>query len=85
MAHVYEYERSLLPIGAYDINNPERVDGEGNQILLAKEIEAVFVGRDFAVDCAYTVCKVIFHDEPELTPEEKTVLDQLVASHKNNT
>jgi hypothetical protein len=79
----YNYTRSQLPSGKYDIEHLDRIDGEGNQIYLAKEIELVLSGKKFKVICNNASCDIIF--EENLTSEEKTTLDTVVANHKANT
>jgi len=78
----YVYIRSLVN-GMYNIDNPERVDGEGNRIHLAKEIEAEFPDWDFNVRNNGSVCKIVYSEA--LTAPEKTTLDGIVIAHKNNT
>ena len=66
----------------YNIDNPERVDGEGKQIHLSKEIEVAFPGKKFKIHSIASECKIDF--EIELTAEEKIILDTTVNNHKNN-
>ncbi len=79
----YIFVRGTIPDGRYDIDNPLRVDAEGNQIHLAKEIEAAITGKSFKVVCSYDECKVI--TETDWTSEEQTTLGQVVQAHKDNT
>jgi len=82
MPFPYSYTRELLPEGAYDIDNPNRVDGEGKQIYLAKEVEPAFPGKHFRVVCDEDSCDIIF--EEELDSGEQAVLTQKVNEHKAN-
>jgi hypothetical protein len=77
----YSYIRVFVD-GQYDINNAMRLDGSGVQIFLANEIEAVFPGKQFVVNCNSEICDVVFQEE--LTVAEKGLLDQVVAAHKVN-
>jgi len=79
---IYNYSRELVS-GQYNINNKERVDGEGNQIHIFTEIKAVLPGKPFKINCSDTSVEFNFNDS--LSAEEKTTLDNTVASHKNNT
>jgi hypothetical protein len=78
----YLYTRELVN-GAYDIDNPLRVDGEGFQIHLATEIVAALPGKVFKEYCNGTECKLVFVDT--LTSGEETTLTNTVTTHKNNT
>lgn len=79
----YVYTRDLVN-GSYDINNVARVDGEGNQIYLYKEIQAEgTLPNEFDIHCQTVVCTISF--EETLTGEQQTTLDSIVAAHKNNT
>lgn len=68
--------------GHWDIDNPARVDAEGNQIYLCKEVESLFPGKHFISYCHCDCADFVFDEE--LTPEEKELLDTLVYNHKNN-
>ena len=46
----YNYTREIVN-ELYNINNIERVDGEGNPIFLAKEIEIGLPGKVFTLKC----------------------------------
>ena len=78
----YDYVRANTD-GHYDINNPARIDGSGNQIWLADEIIAALPSKPCRVICNGTLCSIEF--ETELTAGEKTTLDTVVANHKANT
>ena len=79
----YEYSRELLPDGRFDIDNPNRVDAEGHQIFLAKEVYTALSQKPFGLICDATTATFSF--EVDLTTEEKTTLDTTVSNHKNNT
>jgi len=82
----YEYTREQLAsgdhAGMWDINNPDRVDGEGNQILLAEEVQTALPGKQFKLNCNDGTATFTFVDS--LTTEEESTLDTTVANHKNN-
>jgi hypothetical protein len=80
----YIYTRDLLPDGEWDINNPNRVDGQGDQIMLAYEIaQAIPAITHIDLVCVDAEAKVT--TDPDLTPEQKTTMDTVVANHKANT
>lgn len=78
----YSFERFYID-GRYKIDNPDRVDGEGNQIYLAQEIETTFPGRVFKVICNDTNADIIF--EEDLTTEEQATLADVINAHQSNT
>jgi hypothetical protein len=78
----YIYNREIVG-GAYNIHNHERLDGELEQINLAKEVEAALPGENFRLICIDTEAKFIF--ENELTVGQITTLTNTVEAHKNNT
>ena len=82
VTHVYT--RTMLSNNQYNINNSERVDGEGNQIYLSKEIEASFPNKKFLVRCNHTSLKILVKEADDFTAGEKTTLDQLIQDHKDN-
>jgi len=79
---IYNYTRNLVN-GKWDIDNKDRVDGGGNQIYLANEVETALPGKKFQLHCHHGNAKFDF--ESELTVPEKTTLDGVVADHQNNT
>lgn len=80
---IYEYIFSRVLVGgAYNINNLARVDGEGNQIYLSKEVEAALPNKQFKMFCAASEVKFCF--EVELTAGEQTTLQQTIDDHENN-
>lgn len=78
----YIYTRELIN-GCYNINNVQRVDGEGNQIHFAKEVEDVLPGKSFKLICNDAEAKFIFTED--LSSGEQTTLANTVTAHKNNT
>ena len=80
----YEYTRTMLSNNQYNINNTERVDGEGNQIYLSKEIESEFPSKKFLVRCNDTNLKILVEEADDFSAEEKTALDQIIQDHKDN-
>ena len=69
--------------GAYNVNNPARLDGGSLQICLAKEIETALPGKKFVVRCNGTAVKIVFKDA-DISAGEKTTLDTVINDHKNN-
>ena len=78
----YIYTRDIID-GAYNIHNHARIDGEGEQINLAKEAEDALSGENFNLICDGTEAKFVF--ENTLDAGQITTLDAVVAAHKNNT
>ena len=80
---VHNYTRDLVN-GVYDINNPERIDSEGNHIDLYMEIaENEGFCHKFDIKCSQNECQVIFNFD--LTDEQISELNTIVQNHKNNT
>jgi len=79
----YIYTREQNGGGEWNIDNPARVDGEGNQIHLAKEVEIALPGKAFKLFCDETQARFVFDEA--LTTEEETTLGDTVAAHKANT
>ena len=79
----HTYTRALVD-GAFDLNHPERLDMEGDQILLAKEIEAALPGISFVVRMTGTECRVIVDAVSDLSVGDKNTLDTVVSTHKAN-
>lgn len=82
MTYDYEYVREKLDNGAWDIDNPNRVDEGGNQIYLANEVSNV-ISKHFLLLC--DGASAIFKFTEELTSGEEDTLDTVVSNHKNNT
>ena len=81
----YIYTRGTVESGLWDINNPNRVDGGGDQIYLAKEVEAELPGKTFRLRCDAGVAKFTFDVAlTEGVGSEKETLDQKVSEHKAN-
>jgi hypothetical protein len=78
----YLYEREILAEGCWDIDNPNRVDLEGNQIHLASEVADALPGKMFQMICDGPVCKFIFSQA--LTAQEEATLTTTVNNHKQN-
>ena len=68
------------PQSCYNINNKNRTTQEGAQLFLIKEISDVFTDRECNINCANTQADISF--SVELTTEQKTTLDGIVAAHK---
>jgi hypothetical protein len=77
----YLYSREVIN-DSWNINNPLRVDIEGNQIYLAREVSNIFPDKMFKLFC--DEARVEFDFVEELTQEEKEILDTCVSNHKNN-
>ena len=82
MSFNYEYTREKIE-GMWDINNPLRVDGEGNQIRLSSEVQAAIPAMPFKMNCEGALA--LFSFETELSAGEKSTLDTTVQNHKDNT
>jgi hypothetical protein len=86
MTYDYEYTRERLTggdhAGAWDIDNPDRVDEYDNQIHLASEVSDSLSGKKFKMICNDSDC--VFHFEEELTTEQESTLTTIVNNHKNN-
>ena len=78
----YNYTREVVD-SAYNIHSHARIDGEGEQILLSKEVEAAFPGENFRLCCNGTEAQFIF--ENTLDAGQIATLDALVTAHKENT
>ena len=79
---LYEFVRAKLPGGQWDIPNLERVDGEGAQIHLSKEVEAALPGVAFKVLGDEAVLCVM--TENTLVAADVVTLADVVADHKAN-
>ncbi len=79
----YTYARKLESDGLFDIDNPNKKDGTGKRIRLAKQIEVAIPNKQFLVRNNGTICKIIFKEE--LISSEKTTLDTIVKNHKEIT
>ena len=77
----YNFTRELVN-GRYNIDNKERIDGEGNQIYLFKEIKTSFPTNLFKILCNGSSVKISFVNE--LTEPEQNILSTIVNDHKNN-
>jgi hypothetical protein len=84
MSFAYNYTRELMiesPV--YNIDNPLRVDENGNQIWLYKEILEYLPNSQWRkIDCAAESAVIYF--DLELSIEDKQILDDVVYRHKNN-
>lgn len=77
----YNFTRELIN-GRYNIENKDRVDGEGNQIYLFQEIKASFADNPFKIICNGENVKIFFQNE--LTTEQQSTLTTIINNHKNN-
>lgn len=80
---VHTYDRGWnTTLNTYEIENPLRVDGEGNQIFLFNEVASAISGNPFNFACKGSEATFTFNTD--LTPTEVTTLDTTVSNHKNN-
>ena len=77
----YFYTREMVG-NDWNIENPLRIDGEGNHIFLAREAENALPNKMFKLFCVESEVKFVF--EEELSENEQTILGQVVYNHKNN-
>ena len=80
--YIYVREDSIGGVN-YNIENPERLDGESKQIRLAQEVEAALPGKTFKLRCDGSEVKFVF--DVALSGGEETTLTNTVTAHKNNT
>lgn len=80
MSYDYEYARVKLGTGQWDIENPNHLDGESNQIRLSKEIEAALPAITFTL-CSDATQITVRCANP-LTAGEEATLASTVADHK---
>ena len=79
----YEFTRAKLSSGQWDISHPDRVDGGGAQIRIAKEIEAVLpAGVKFTTHGDGADFHVI--TENDLSAGYQAALASVVFDHKSN-
>ena len=79
---IYNYTRALVD-NAWNINNPNRKDGEGNPKDLYQEInENSELNNQFKIICNSTSCQINFNFD--LSAAQKTALDTIVSNHQNN-
>ncbi|NJR73226.1 MAG: hypothetical protein HC773_05140 [Scytonema sp. CRU_2_7] len=75
MENIYTYSREELGSVGWNINNFL------SPMTLAKQIELLFPGKIFSVECNGDVCKIIFAQP--LNVDEQNELDLLVQDHKS--
>jgi hypothetical protein len=78
----YYYERGSVDDAMYAIENPHRVDADGNQIRIALEIQAALPGVVFRTYADGSVFRV--QTDEALTPAQIETLGALVETHKAN-
>jgi hypothetical protein len=84
MSYEYFYTREIMPsTGSWDINNRERLDQYGAQILLYSEVKSALPDNPFKLFCHNSEVKFDFNNE--LTQEQHDLLTTTVNNHKNNT
>lgn len=83
MSYEYFFTREMIPDDGWDINNKFRVDDQGNQILLANEVENLLPGKLFKLSCKESEVK--FEFQTELNNDERIILNNAVQAHKSNT
>lgn len=86
MTFEYNYSREKITSGEFEglwnIDNPARIDQEGQQIRLVNESSEGLSIAHVILICNEEGVKFIF--DQELTPEQKTQLDSIVYNHKMN-
>jgi len=84
MSTNYGFTRIKLPDGRWAINNPFVVDGEGNMIRLATEIQQAFPTHPkFTMSINGADGLLIFEDD--LTAQELTDLGNIIDTYQNTT
>jgi len=77
----HNYSRELVG-GSYNINNILKVDGEGTQIDLYKDINAdEDFSHKFNIECNMGDCRITFNFD--LSAPQLSKLDTIVNNHKN--
>jgi len=89
MSIEYKYNREIINYDVngetgkcWDINNRNRIDGDGNQIFLSNEVQDAITNHKFILICNSDNATFVF--DRELTQEEKDILDVTTYNHKNN-
>ncbi len=78
---VYTYQR-IFSNGAWNINNPNDVDEDGNPVILAQRIyDDATIGNKLS--SVYLNANATVEMTETLTAEEKTILDNIVDAHEN--
>lgn len=79
---IHNFTRDLVN-GVYNINNPERVDEEGEQIYLYMDLDTIpeFTHK-FNIKCYLGDCDITFNFD--LDASQISTLNTLVSNHKNN-
>ncbi|KKN68364.1 hypothetical protein LCGC14_0452400 [marine sediment metagenome] len=78
---IYSFTREL-ELGAYNINNRARVDGNGDVIHLWGEIETALPGKTSKMTC--NGINVDITSVSDLSAGDQTTLATVVSDHKNN-
>jgi len=76
----HQYTRNVLASGAWDINHPDRIDTNGEQIRLASEVKDALPGKVFTLKCTGAMAVFTFVDT--LDAGEQTTLDDTVTTHQ---
>lgn len=80
---VYTYER-IFSNGAWNINNPKDVDGNGKSVILAERIkENATIGAKLVNVILNSDAKIEMNET--LSSGDKTILDNIVTTHENAT
>lgn len=75
-------ERIINGGESYNVNHPDRVDGGGEILTLAKELESAIPGKINKVICNGTEIKIVCSSA--LTAGEESTMDSTIATHKTN-
>lgn len=83
MSTTYTYTREQVSQDdvSWDVNHHERIDGNGDQILLADEINSQLTGL-VCIKADGSTLTIEF--ESALSSGDKDTLDDIVSDHKNN-
>lgn len=80
MSYIYNFTRAIKADGTYDIDNIERVDGDGRQITLFSEIMEAFPDWLVMISCDGIECTIQSDTECSDIP----ALNIIVSNHKAN-
>ena len=81
----YEFDRGIIQegqfTGSYDIEHPNRVNPDGSQIYLSKELESIIPCK-YTISCNDLMCTI--YSENELNQEILDNIPQVISNHRNN-
>jgi hypothetical protein len=84
---VATYTRSPCKCGCgkWNADNPDRVDLAGEQVHVAREIEAAIPGWKFTVHCSGDVMQICSNSIDNMPKALVATLDDIVKAHCDNT